>query len=310
MTKTVLFDIDGTLADATHRLHHIKSKPPNWDAFFAECVNDPVIEPIRDLAQTVAAQGYKIILVSGRTDKVRAQTEEWLAQHGVPYQELHMRAEGDYRQDFVVKSQILDAILAEGNEIAFVVDDRPSVVAMWRERGLTCLQCRDWSETEGSNTGLLTLMVGPSGAGKSHWLTSMEAEVQYGIRSSHIVSSDLIRGDLCGDFRDQTKNDEVFAALHAIVKTRLSHGLPTVIDATNLRRKDRLAAAALANGGKVRYVLIDRPTEDKRRDAGWRATLPFDLIAKHEQTFRSQIKDILAGDEQPNVEVIDLRLAA
>ena len=309
MTKSVIFDIDGTLADATHRLHYIKAKPPNWDAFFSKCVHDPVIEPIRDLAHAIASHGYRIILVSGRSAKVRPQTEAWLASNDVPYQELHMRAEGDYRQDFVVKSQILDAILAEGNEIAFVVDDRPSVVAMWRERGLTCLQCRDWDEREGSAIGLLTLMVGPSGAGKTTWLSSEDAKA-HGIHPSHVISSDQIRTDLCGDFRDQTRNDEVFTALHAVAKARLLHGLPSVIDATNLRRKDRLAAANLANGGKVRYVVIDRPTEEKRRDAGWRATLPIDLIAKHEQTFNSQVKDILAGDMQPNVEVIDLRRAA
>lgn len=310
MTKAVIFDIDGTLADLSHRLHHIKRQPINWDAFFAECGNDTPIQPIHDLARLVVAQGYKLILVSGRTDKVREQTEAWLASHDVPHQELHMRKEGDYRQDTIVKSEILDKLLAAGNEIAFVVDDRPSVVAMWRSRGLTCLQCRDWQEdAPGEAKGLLTLMVGPSGAGKSYWLQS-DASRDLGIHPSHVVSSDQFRADLCGDFRDQTKNDEVFTALHAVVKTRLSHGLATVIDATNLRRKDRLAAAALANGGKVRYVVIDRPTAEKREQAGWRAELPIDLIAKHEQTFGSQVKDILAGDNQPNVEVIDLRRAA
>jgi predicted kinase len=309
MTKAVIFDIDGTLSDASHRLHHIKGRSPNWDSFFAECINDPPIEPIHDLARAVHAQGYRIILVSGRSDKVRDLTEAWIAQHAVPFDDLHMRPEGDYRQDYVVKSQILNAILAEGNEIAFVVDDRPSVVAMWRDRGLTCLQCRDWDESTGNTTGLLTLMVGPSGAGKSYWLQS-DGPTSLGIHPSHVISSDQIRADLCGDFRDQTRNDEVFTALHAVTKARLSHGLPTVIDATNLRRKDRLAAAALAKGERVRYVVIDRPTEEKRRDADWRATLPIDLIAKHEQTFRSQIKEILSGDAQPNVEVVDLRRVA
>jgi predicted kinase len=180
---------------------------------------------------------------------------------------------------------------------------------MWRERGLTCLQCRDWEEALKVEPGILSLMVGPSGAGKSTWLQS-EAAGDIGIHPSHVVSSDQFRADLCGDFRDQSMNDEVFAAVHAVAKVRLSHGLPTVIDATNLRRKDRMAAAALANGGRVRYLVIDRPMEEKVRDAGWRADLPFDLLAKHQQTFNSQIKDILAGDQLPNVEVIDLRRTA
>lgn len=52
---------------------------------------------------------------------------------------------------------------------------------------------------------------------------------------------------------------------------------------------------------------LDRPMEEKRRDAGWRAELSFDLLAKHDQTFRSQIGDILAGDGLPNITVVDLR---
>lgn len=310
MIKAVIFDIDGTLADATHRLHFIHNGSHDWDAFFAEAANDPVIEPIRDLVFLFDNQDYRIILMSGRTDKIRGLTEAWLDQHGIPYHELHMRAEGDYRQDFVVKSELLDGILASGHQIHCVIDDRPSVVAMWRERGLTCLQCRDWEEAKPKNPGLLTLMVGPSGAGKTTWLHGEEAEGDYGIHPSHIVSSDQFRRDLLGDFRDQTKNDDVFAAVHAVAKVRLAHGLPTVIDATNLRRKDRLEAVKLARGGPVRYIVIDRPIEEKKRDAGWRAELPIDLFAKHEQTFRSQIKDILAGDKQPNVEVVDLRRAA
>jgi hypothetical protein len=31
----ILVDIDGTLADCTHRLHHIQKQPKDWDAFFA-----------------------------------------------------------------------------------------------------------------------------------------------------------------------------------------------------------------------------------------------------------------------------------
>lgn len=80
-----------------------------------------------------------------------------------------------------------------------------------------------------------------------------------------------------------------------------------VIDATNLRRKDRMTAAALApKDSRVRYVVVDRPMAEKVRDAGWRAEVP-GLMDKHQQTFNSQIKDILSGDGLPNVDVIDCR---
>jgi hypothetical protein len=32
---TVIVDIDGTLADLSHRLHHVRNGGHNWDEFFA-----------------------------------------------------------------------------------------------------------------------------------------------------------------------------------------------------------------------------------------------------------------------------------
>jgi len=323
--RAVIFDIDGTLADASHRLHHVTGSNRNWDAFFAAMGDDPVVEPIRDLLEACAGE-FEIVLCSGRPENYRQMTIEWLNRHGIEYAALYMRPEGDYRADHIVKAQLLAGMREDGHEPWLAVDDRPSIVAMWRENGITCLQCRDWNERGPVDPGVLTIMVGPSGGGKSSWLTGARRWVDgstvqatadsLGIRPDHIVSSDNIRADLCGDFRSQERNEEVFAALHALVKTRLTHGLPAVVDATNLRRKDRMAVAALApEGGKVRYILIDRPMDEKYRDAGWRAEIkdkdgqPFDLIAKHAQTFASQSKDIIAGDGLPNVEVIDLRRA-
>jgi len=308
--SVVIFDIDGTLTDAAHRLHYVRHGAKQWDQFFAEAKNDPPHQEIVDLAKLLHASGKTILLVSGRPEKTRADTLQWMADHGVPFSELYMRPDGDHRQDFIVKAQILDGILADGHEIDFVIDDRPSVVAMWRERGLVCLQCRDWEEQpKETSRGMLTLMIGPSGAGKTTWLKGDVAR-EYGIDASHVVSSDQIRADLCGDFRDQTKNEQVFEALHTIVKARISSGLPAVVDATNLRRKDRLACVGLADGGPVRYIILDRTMEEKRRDGAWRNELPFDLLEKHAQTFSSQIKDILRGDDQPNVKfVLDFRSA-
>jgi hypothetical protein len=54
-----LFDFDGTLADCTHRLHHIKGSRKNWRAFFAACSKDGPIPHIRR-ARTSDGIRYRI----------------------------------------------------------------------------------------------------------------------------------------------------------------------------------------------------------------------------------------------------------
>lgn len=309
----VIFDIDGTLADLTHRLHHIKNGNRDWNRFNENVHLDVPIRPIIALAQKLY-QHHIIILASGRGEEVRLPTQKWLKENYVHYHELYMRPAGDYRKDTIIKHEILGQIrLKYGNDIELVVDDRQSVVDMWRANGLICLQAAAWDEEASVNKhfkkGLLTLMIGPSGAGKTVMLAQSCATGEFGIRREQIISSDNLREQLCDSFQDQSKNDQVFSAIHAIAAARIQHGLDTVIDATNIRRADRLAVVNATKADRVRYIVIDRPLEEKYATAGWRdpALLGFDLIAKHHSTFHSQIKDILKGDNIPNIEVIDLR---
>lgn len=302
--KTVIVDLDGTLCDCRHRLHHVQAGAKNWGAFFAGIADDMPVEPIRRMVQTLA-KDYKVVLCSGRPEEYRGVTVAWLDEWCVPFDSLYMRATGDYRPDHVVKMQLLDGIREDGFEPFLVVDDRQSVVDGWREQGLLCMQVAPSDEGNVPDTARLTLMVGPSGCGKTTWLHN-NAVLQ------HIVSSDQIRHDLSGDFRNQDCNNAAFAALHSVAKARLKAGLPTIIDATNIRTKDRTTLATMLNVPVV-YNVLNRPMAEKKRDGGWRLSVMFkdgsDLIERHEEVFQANLKAILAGDNLANVTVVDLRQA-
>jgi len=292
----IICDLDGTLCNIDHRIVHVTPPHKDWSVFFAGISEDTVNQPVADILQSVP---WHVIFVSGRPEDYRNSTLAWLRQHPSAHNySLYMRRTGDYRPDALVKSEILDELLKK-YDIRFAIDDRISVIEMWRSRGLWVFQVKSEETQIPKGKTLLEIMVGPSGAGKSYWLAANRP-------SRHIISSDEIREDLTGNFQDQSQNQRVFEAMHRLARTRLSLGLPTVLDATHIRRKDRLAAVGLANGESARYIVINRSLEDKRRDGGWRNAIEGkDLIGDHENTFRQNYKDILRGDGQPNVEVIE-----
>jgi hypothetical protein len=137
--QTVIFDIDGTLADISVRRHHVAHHPKDWDAFFEAMAEDEVIHPIAQLCNTLYEAGFQISLCSGRPEKYRADTETWLQRHGVKYHDMHLRPDGDRRSDVIVKREMLQRF--DRGKIAFVVEDRSRIVEMWRREGLICLQC-------------------------------------------------------------------------------------------------------------------------------------------------------------------------
>lgn len=137
--EIVIFDIDGTLADVSERIRHLKKKPKDWNAFFAGMAQDKTIHSMVRLCNLLYDSGIEIILCSGRSEEHRLETVEWLDKHGVKYHDLLLRRDGDRRSDVVVKREILAGL--DKSKILFVVEDRSRVVAMWRSEGLVCLQC-------------------------------------------------------------------------------------------------------------------------------------------------------------------------
>jgi FMN phosphatase YigB (HAD superfamily) len=137
--EIVIFDIDGTLADVSERIKHLRKKPKDWNAFFAGMAQDKTIHSMVRLCNVLYESGMRIVLCSGRSEEHRSETLDWLDQHGVKYHELLLRRDGDRRSDVIVKREILAELDKE--KILFVVEDRSRVVEMWRSEGLVCLQC-------------------------------------------------------------------------------------------------------------------------------------------------------------------------
>lgn len=139
--KCYIFDIDGTLADCEHRLHHIENHPKDWRSFFASVMDDRPIEHIVALASLIPHQ--LVVFVSGRSDECRKLTSDWLAQHlgaWASTRPLYMRKEGDHRADDIVKIELLGALRADGYDPIMAFDDRKRVVDAWRSAGVACAQ--------------------------------------------------------------------------------------------------------------------------------------------------------------------------
>ena len=152
MRPLYIFDLDGTLANAEHRIHHISGETKDWRAFFAASEHD---EPITAAIATMGALqrgGAECWIWTGRSDEVRAQTIAWLARHGVMTftvwkkfghapERFLMRKAGDHRPDHELKYEWLTYLEPpERNRLTAVFEDRARVVQMWRDAGVPCFQ--------------------------------------------------------------------------------------------------------------------------------------------------------------------------
>lgn len=84
---------------------------------------------------------------------------------------------------------------------------------------------------------VLFTLVGLPGSGKSE----LAKEIRYNNEKPIIHSSDELRKELFGDIECTDKNGELFQELHKRIKSDLSAGKSVIYDATNLRKKNRIA---------------------------------------------------------------------
>lgn len=132
LPEIILCDIDGTIAQMNGRSPYDESKVKS----------DIAIKPIIEILNTFKRQKvmFEIVLMSGRHDSCREDTESWLRENNVNYDHLFMRGADDNRPDYIIKKELYEKHIQGKFNVLFVLDDRTQVVDLWRSIGLKCLQ--------------------------------------------------------------------------------------------------------------------------------------------------------------------------
>ena len=151
MRSIVVVDIDGTITDASERAaKYLSKEPKDWDGFYAACGQD---KPITEMVRLVEAlsDSYGIVFCTGRRRSTNDATRQWLRDNmpnfrynrgGVMGLPILYRDDDDKRHDTEVKPELLNEYLQRNPDykVAFILEDRNSMVSKWRELGFKCLQ--------------------------------------------------------------------------------------------------------------------------------------------------------------------------
>ncbi len=142
----IVCDMDGTLSNHEHRVYHVAEKgnesdDEEWEAYHSKMHLDKPYKAEQILLRMFYRLGFNIAICTAREEIFKEQTIEWLWRNHINFNRLYMRAEKDYRPGAEIKEEILLKKMAN-KKILFVLEDRESVVAMWRKNGVTCFQCR------------------------------------------------------------------------------------------------------------------------------------------------------------------------
>ena len=142
----VIFDLDGTLAIINERRQ--KAMKPNGKLNWKKFSSDELIKkdlpniPVIKTAKLFHQSGFKIYVLSGRSDKTKKVTAQWLKKYDVPFDVLKMRKKDDTRPDEVIKKEFIFELSILEN-IFLILDDREKVVKMWRSLELPCFQVNE-----------------------------------------------------------------------------------------------------------------------------------------------------------------------
>ena len=138
--RAVVVDIDGVLADASGRQHHLNNERGvrDWRAFFGEVGDDPPLPATRALLDLLP-EDVVVVLLSARPNWVFDRTVDWLQRHAIRWDLLVMRGDGALDAASVFKRDVVRQLVAQGFTIQFAFDDDERTVEMFLAEGIPAM---------------------------------------------------------------------------------------------------------------------------------------------------------------------------
>ena len=136
--RAVVVDVDGVLADAQGRQHHLAWDRWDWDAFFEDVGDDPVIDEVRTLV-SLLDPALVVLLVTARPIRVREPTRAWLDAHALRWDLLVMRPADELAPAVIFKRAVVEELRDAGFTLELAMEDDPRNREMYHEAGVPCL---------------------------------------------------------------------------------------------------------------------------------------------------------------------------
>ena len=138
LVNAIICDVDGTLA------LNVTRGPFDTSKYHEDALNEPVARMVMSwVKHEKGNDGVNLIIMSGREEKFKEVTSDWLLKNGISFDWIFMRPTGDKRNDGIIKRELFEQNVAGKFNVLAVIDDRNRVVKVWRELGLPCFQVAD-----------------------------------------------------------------------------------------------------------------------------------------------------------------------
>lgn len=144
MKRAIITDLDGTLSIASNRRYS------EFERVITDTPDPIVREVLHGLTQ---ANNAVLIAMTGRPDvgNCREDSRRWIEDIAqLPLELLLMRKPEDYSPDALVKQRLFHEYVLGLYSIDLVLEDKPSVVRMWRGEGLRCFEVADNEKSRAS----------------------------------------------------------------------------------------------------------------------------------------------------------------